>query len=185
MKKLFLAAIASLAISTCALAQGPGAKISVGPEIGLPLGDASDAYSLTVGGTVKLEVPVSGSDFNVTFTSGYVSYLGKSLNYSYYTGYSGYGGSIKVPNSGFIPVKIGGKYYANQNVYLEGEVGLVTNVSNSDGGNAFVYAPGIGVSLPISKSKNAFDLGFRYEGWSKDGSVINQLALRLAYKFGL
>ncbi|WP_158824972.1 hypothetical protein [Mucilaginibacter lacusdianchii] len=185
MKKILLAAIASFAMFTGAFAQGPGSKLSVGPEVGLPLGDAGDGYSVTLGGTLKLEVPVSNSNFNVTFTSGYINYFGKNVQLDYAT-YNGiYSVRGKLDNQGFIPVKIGGKYYANKNVYFEGEVGIVTNVNSSSSSTAFAYAPSIGVSLPVADTKNAFDLGFRYEGWTKDGNVVSQIALRLAYKFKL
>lgn len=181
--KKHLLTVVLVALFAGAFAQGKGAKISIGPEVGLPLGDVGNAFSFILGGTAKLEIPVNKSNFDVTFTTGYINYFGKSVNFSYYTPSGSYGYSYKVDDSGFIPIKIGGKYYANKNVYLEGEVGIVTNVNSSSDNTAFAFAPGIGVSMPIHRSKNAFDLGFRYEGWSKDGTVVNQLVLRLAYKF--
>ncbi len=184
MKKLLLAIIATISM-TCAFAQGPGVKLSIGPEVGLPLGDIHDFYSFTLGGTLKLEVPVNNSNFNITFTSGFINYFAKDYNYSYSNGYSSYSGTVRADNAGFIPVKVGGKYYANPNFYVEGEVGIVANTNSSQSSTAFAYAPGIGFSLPIGgDTRKAFDIGARYEGWSKDGTV-KQVALRLAYKFGL
>lgn len=186
MKRQFLTIVFVL-LCAGVFAQGKGPKLSIGPEVGLPLGDYQNYYSFTLGGTAKFEMPVNGSDFNITFTAGYINYFGKSKNVSYYSpnGMYSYGYSYKANDAGFIPIKVGGKYYANRNFYVEGEVGIVSNVNSSSDNIAFAFSPGIGVSLPIRRSKNAFDLGFRYEGWSNNGSVINQVALRLAYKFRL
>ncbi|WP_342646911.1 hypothetical protein [Mucilaginibacter sp. CSA2-8R] len=176
MKKQLITIVLVL-LCTGVFAQGKGTKFSIGPEVGIPLGDYNGLYSLTVGGTAKFEIPVNSSNFNLTFTAGYVNFLGKTIGDSYVR--------YKIANAGFIPVKVGGKYYANRNIYLEGEVGVVTNVNSTSSNAAFAYAPGLGVSLPFGKSKSALDMGIRYEGWVKNGSVINQVALRLAYKIRL
>lgn len=183
MKKLLLAVMASFAMSF-AFAQSSSPKLSIGPDVALPVGDAHQLYSVGVGGTLKLEIPVSQSNFNFTVTAGYENFFGKDVTYNESgPGYS-YSGEVKFANAAFIPVKVGGKYYASNQFYLEGELGIAHAVSSGDSGTAFAYAPGLGVSLPVDNGK-AIDLGVRYEGWSKDGSTFSQVALRLAYKFGL
>jgi hypothetical protein len=184
MKKQLLTIVFAL-LCAGVFAQGKSPKLSIGPEVGLPLGDYRYLYSFSLGGTAKLEIPINGSNFSISATAGYINYFGKNAQDYYFVGNRIYNYTYKVKDAGFIPVKVGGKYYANKNVYLEGEVGIVSNVNSSSDNIAFAFAPGIGISLPIHKSKNAFDLGFRYEGWSNNGAVINQLALRLAYKFRL
>ena len=77
---------------------------------------------------------------------------------------------------GWIPVKAGIKYYFSDGFYGEGQVGAAFS-THKDGGTAFAYAPGIGYTL-----EGGFDIGVRYEGWSKDGTV-SQIALRVAYGF--
>jgi hypothetical protein len=83
---------------------------------------------------------------------------------------------VSKSGEGFIPVKAVVKYYFNEGFFGEGQVGAVFSTENG-GGNAFVYAPGIGYSF-----KGGFETGFRYEGWSKD-DIVRQLALRVAYRF--
>jgi len=179
MKKILLAAFACFSIS-CALAQTGSPKLSIGPEVALPLGSMHDDFSAGVGGSLKLDVPLSNSGFNITLTAGYTDFLGKNISMS--TLYYNY--SYKIENSAYIPVKIGGKYYYSKTFYVEGQVGAVHTLSNMHGsGTAFAYSPGVGLALPVS-NKNAFDIGLRYEGWSGGGIIADQLALRLAYSFG-
>jgi hypothetical protein len=168
MKKiLFIIALACTARATFAqttASKEPG-KFSIGVEAGLPVGDASDISNFAIGGSLKYELPVATSIL-VSLSAGYTDFLYKS-DLKSLIGKSG---------EGFIPVKAGVKYYFNQGLYGEGQIGAVFS-TESGGGTAFAYAPGIGYSF-----KNGVDLGFRYEGWSKTGTV-SQLALRLAYRF--
>jgi hypothetical protein len=91
-----------------------------------------------------------------------------------------------INNATYVPLKAGLKYYTSSNFYLEGEAGASINTNSNYSGSktAFLYAPGIGVSLPTSGS-SAFDIGLRYESRLESGGSINQFALRLAYKFNL
>jgi hypothetical protein len=146
-------------------------KLGIGLEFGLPLGDFGDVYSIGFGGAGKFERSVSKS-FAVTVTAGYTSlYYKKDV--------------IDADPQGFIPVKAGGKYYfgAAQNIYLEGEVGA--SIGTGDGAETvFAYAPGVGISFPVS-NKSAIDAGIRYESWNYDVKALNQVGIRVAYKFGL
>ena len=78
---------------------------------------------------------------------------------------------------GFVPLKVGVKYYFDQGFFGEGQVGAAIS-TQSGGGTAFAYAPGIGYSFP-----GGFEAGVRYEGWSKDGGTTSQANLRLAFNF--
>lgn len=145
-----------------------GRKFSVGLDFGLPMGDEGDVYSISFGGSGKMEVPFSDA-FYGTVTAGFTSlYLKEEFN------------DLFDPQ-GFIPVKAGGKYYfGNMNYYVEGEVGAVFGIEDG-AGTAFAYAPGLGISFPVS-DKGAIDAGARYEGWSNDGT-FSQIGFRIAYKF--
>ena len=167
MKKILLAAIllGGTVFTSYAQTSKETGKFSIGVEAGLPLGDASDVSNFAIGGSLKYEVPVATNTF-VSLSGGYTEFLYKS-DVKDETGQSG---------AGFVPIKVGLKYYFNTNFYAEGQIGA-TFATESGGGTAFAYAPGIGYTF-----KGGFDLGFRFEGWSKDGS-LNQLALRLAYRF--
>ncbi len=178
MKKQLLTIVFVL-LCACVFAQGKSssdAKLSVGLDFGLPVGSFAKGTTIGFGGNGKAEFPLS-SNFNFTLTAGYISYyfkesLKKSLKAVGLNTYMGY-----------IPVKAGGKYYFSQNIYGEVEVGARFS-TNDNGGTAFIYAPGLGVSYPVSK-KHDIDFGARYESWSQGGGNIGQVALRIAYKFGL
>jgi len=144
--------------------QGSG-KFSIGVEAGLPVGSTSDYSNFAIGGSLKYELPVAATTF-VSLSAGYTDLLYKSDLKA----------AIGKSGAGFIPVKAGLKYYFNEGFYGEGQVGAVFS-TESGGGTAFAYAPGIGYSF-----SGGFDAGVRYEGWSHDGTV-SQVALRLAYRF--
>jgi hypothetical protein len=179
MKKLIFTLLAAVAFSA-SFAQtkstSSGAKLSVGLEFGLPVGNFGNAYTIGFGGSGKAEIPVS-SAFNFTMTAGYTTYyyekpikdLAKAFGADTYQGY--------------VPLKVGGKYFFSPNVYGEAEIGAAIGTNNS-AGTAFAYAPGLGLSYPVS-DKHDIDFGVRYEGWSQDGGNVGQVAFRIAYKFGL
>jgi len=153
----------------------PVAQLSIGGEFGLPTGQASQVYGSTVGASVKLELPVSASKFSFVIAGGISDYL-VNVNYT---------GTLEAAT--YIPVEVGGKYYFSSIGYFEGDLGLSTDVNGNYSAekNAFIYAPIIGFSAPTSKHKGTVDIGLRYEGRVESGGTVSQVALRLAYRFGL
>ena len=172
MKKILLtlavigvAAFSSVAQTTTAPAPANGgSKLNIGIEGGLPLGDASNGYTVIIGGSIKYEVPTGKNTF-FTVSAGYNSFLANNELKEFGLG-----------SEGFIPVKAGLKYYSDEGFFIEGQLGVVFS-TESGGGHAFAYSPGIGYTL-----KGGFEVGFRYEGWVNDGTV-SQLGLRLGYRF--
>ncbi len=152
----------------------PPVKFSVGLELGIPTGDARNAYSIGFGGSGKIEIPVAPQTF-FTATAGYTSFY---LNENIRNVYRAVG--ISVEPTGFVPLKVGVKYYFSPIFYGEGEIGAAIG-TNKGSSTAFAYAPGIGVSLPVVGRK-AVDIGFRFEGWAYNYN-FNQVAFRVAYKF--
>jgi opacity protein-like surface antigen len=173
MKKLLLAAAMILAVGFASAQESSLIKgktrFSVGLEAGLPVGDAGDVYKLIIGGSAKVEVPVATSLF-ATGSAGYINFSPKKE-------FKDFG----LESQGFIPVKVGGKYFFTPNLYGAGELGAVFGTGEG-GGTAFAWTPGIGISYPVS-DKNDIDFDVRYEGWSDDGASINQIAFRIALKF--
>ncbi|TSJ42682.1 hypothetical protein FO440_00375 [Mucilaginibacter corticis] len=170
MKKFLLAVALIAGVSVSSFAQkksDDGGKFSIGVEAGLPVGDASDAYNFVIGGSLKYAQPIADATA-FTISAGYSSFMGKSVSFG--------GVSVKVPNAGFVPVKAGIKYNFAESFYGEAQLGAAFG-TQSGGGTAFVYAPGIGYDFG-----GGVDLGVRYEGWSHNGTV-SQIAARLAYSF--
>jgi opacity protein-like surface antigen len=173
MKTILLAAVMILTVGFASAQESSIIKgktrFSVGLEAGIPVGDAGDAYKLIIGGSAKVEVPVATSFF-ATGSAGYINFSPKK-EYK----------DLGLESEGFIPVKAGGKYFFTPNVYGAGELGVVFGTGD-EGGTAFAWTPGVGISYPVS-DKNDIDFDVRYEGWSDDGASINQIAFRIALKF--
>lgn len=175
MKKLLLTLIILSGTAVCCFAQetttvsnsstGGGVKFSIGAEAALPVGDISNIYSYVIGGSVKAEIPTANHTF-LTLSAGYNAWMVKS----------DLKGLLGSSSTGFVPLKAGIKYYSDSNFFLEGQAGIVFS-TESDGGHAFVFSPGIGYTF-----NDGFEAGLRYEGWS-NGGTTSQVGLRLAYRF--
>jgi hypothetical protein len=165
MKKivLALALIAGTAFTTFAQSKSDGGKFSIGFEAGLPVGNFHNIASSIFGGSLKYELPIAPSTL-FTISAGY-----SSLKYKDFLGFDG-------GSSGFVPVKVGIKYYIENGFFAEGQLGA-TFATGDGGGTLFAYSPGVGYTFA-----GGFEAGVRYEGWSKNGT-IGQAALRLAYRF--
>jgi len=168
MKKILLLLVVLSAVVFNSFAQSKSddaAKFSIGIDPGLPVGNASDAYTFGLGIDLKYDLPVATSTFfNVSagytalFTKSALKDIGAKSTY------------------GYIPLKVGIKYYVDDAFFVEGQIGA-TFSTESGGGTAFAYAPGVGY-----KFSDAVEGGVRYEGWSHDGS-LSQIALRIAFSF--
>lgn len=151
-------------------------KLGVALETGIPVGDAEDVYAVGLGGSAKLEIPIS-QPFAATVTAGYMSMLVKDELED-----------ALGENREFIPIKAGAKYYFSKNFFGEGELGA--SISTEEGEDvAFAYAPGIGFSFPVS-DRTAIDAGVRYEGWTREqsstilnGNNLDQVGFRVVLKF--
>lgn len=140
-------------------------KFSIGLEGGLLVGDASNFYNAAIGASVKYEYPIATSTY-FTISAGYTALLTKSALKD-----EGFKSSY-----GTVPLKAGIKYYIQNGFFAEGQLGAAF-YTESGGGTAFAYSPGIGYTFD-----GGFEAGVRYEAWSKNGTT-SQVALRLAYRF--
>lgn len=142
--------------------------IGIGVDAGLPIGKAGDVYSFIIGGSLQGEYKVA-SDLGLTLNAGYKSWsVKKSLT-----------GAGVSSTFGFVPILAGIKYYFTPAVYGSGQLGI-TFSTESGGGSAFTYAPGIGFQI----SKN-FDILAKYTGMSAKGGggTLSDVGVRLAYSF--
>ncbi|HLW31554.1 MAG TPA: outer membrane beta-barrel protein [Aequorivita sp.] len=157
-------------------------NLSVGPEIGLPVGDLSDRYEWSLGGSVELEY---------LFDNG----LGITLNTGVYNLFADDGG-YKLDGKKYtddlqvLPVKLGLKYFVIGGLYIQGEAGASFLLNKEDGGydksTAFTYAPQVGYRFDMGNNQ-FIDAGVKWMGSTKfndNGSSNNMLGLRLAYGFG-
>jgi hypothetical protein len=171
MKKILLVMLALGSITFSCFAQKIGdSKFSIGLEAGLPVGSTSDVSSFTFGASFKYDKPIA-TKTDLTLSAGYIY-----LPYKNDITIAHVGSITTNSGEGFVPLKIGLKYFFCGSLYGEGQVGAAIS-TQSGGGTAFAYAPGIGVLF------GGADLGVRYEGWTKNGNTIGQIALRIAYSF--
>lgn len=158
-------------------------KISVGPEIGLPVGDLSDRYDWSLGGTIEAEYSIA-EDLGLTFNTGFYNLFAD--NSGYILNETKYTKDLQV-----LPVKLGLKYFVAGGLFVQGEAGASFLLNKSDSGydksTAFTYAPQIGYRIGLSNNE-FIDASVKWEGstkYSSQGSSNNLLGLRIAYGFGL
>ena len=124
MKKLFL--IAALAVFGFTSAQ-EGFKL--GAHIGIPVSDAGDASSFSLGLDAAYMWNV-GSGFDLGIASGYSHFIGKKYNVP--------GGSVRGDDFGFIPIAASGKYrFSGSPISLGLDLGY--GISTKDGIDGGLY----------------------------------------------
>lgn len=158
-------------------------NLSVGPEIGVPVGDLSDRYDWSLGGSVQLE-------YN------FENRLGLTLNTGVYNLFADDKGYVLDENKytkdlQVLPVNLGIKYFLVGGLFIQGEAGASFLLNKKDGGydksTSFTYAPQVGYRFDMGNNQ-FLDAGVKWLGstkYSDHGSSNNMLGLRLAYGFGL
>jgi len=143
MKRFFL--IGSILISGFISAHAQKSfTFGIGPNIGVPVGDASDITSFIVGGEVQGECKFN-KNVSAVFTSGYTHFIGKDL-----------GLGVKI-NYGAIPVLAGIRYYPSAKFFIGGQAGYGFFTGDASNGG-FAYKPQIGFdagAAQIAVSYNA------------------------------
>jgi hypothetical protein len=154
-------------------------NISIGPELNLPTGNATNISPIGFGGYVKGEVGIS-EKFSLTGSGAVASFIGKRFI------------GARQPTNYYVPVKAGLKYYTDGDFYFEGQLGASFQLNGTDY-TAFVWSPGIGSFIKSRNSNNQLDVGLRYEGWTGSRTISMQsknstfsfFSLRVGYAFNL
>ncbi|WCT10055.1 outer membrane beta-barrel protein [Mucilaginibacter jinjuensis] len=178
-------AFACLSISQHAEAQAKDSentwRLGIGVEPGLPVGnDIRYVSRFSLGGSLRLQYDVKGP-VSLMLTSGYTNFFGREFTQSIAIG----GGktvynNVKFDNYGIIPVKIGAKIFAGQNLYVSAEGGAGFETTGSDKNVKMILSPGIGYATNFG-----LDFGARYDYYSGQNDNFGQVALRIAYGFKL
>jgi hypothetical protein len=153
-------------------------RLSVGPQIGLPPGNFSNAYSWIFGGSVQADIPIIPQLY-VTVNAGYEDAFVKNNDFP-------------GRNAQLIPLLAGLKYFIVGNlVYVQAQAGATILANKTDAfadkSAGFSYSPEVGVLLKLAP-KNYIDVGFRWQqtqSFYNSLSNFNTLGLRVAYSFGL
>ena len=96
MKKIILSLVAVMAFGFANAQEG---AFKAGVNLGLPMGDIKDSFSLNIGVDVAYTWEIS-DEFNAGIGFGYSHYLGKTETFNYGFGVI----EIKNDDGGFIPV---------------------------------------------------------------------------------
>ncbi|WP_231459455.1 MULTISPECIES: hypothetical protein [unclassified Pedobacter] len=162
------AAAVALFVSTNVNAQTTPRNLGVGIIAGVP---TSDAYSVALGADLRYQFNVD-KQLSIPVTAGYTHFSGKEIGNT----------GVDFPSFGYIPVKVGAKYFFNESgsgVYGLAELGAGFGTKEGSG-TSFVYSPALGYSW-----SNGLDLGVKYEGLSRNSNNTGYVGLRLAYGFSL
>ena len=176
MKKRIFTSVVALSIFMCSqLFAQSKPTLSIGAELGIPVGDLNTTQKIGVGGSLKAAFPIfEGGAF--TLSGGYIPFSGDE--------YSAGGVTVKRAALNFIPLKAGLRYMLTPGgVYMEPQLGYTAINTSSDNTTAkggFTYAYNLGYMF-----NRQFDLSTRYEGVSRKNSNLNHIGFRLAYNFGL
>ena len=137
-------------------------KFGLGPSIGLPVGDAGDISSLTLGAEVQGELKFSEKASGIG-TIGYTHFLGKDFM------------GVKL-SYGAVPILIGGRVYPSEQFFIGAQIGYGFFTGDASSGG-FAYKPHIGYNA------SSVQLALSYNGISNDGS-ISWIALSAIFSFG-
>ncbi len=161
MKKLFL--VGALALFGAVSAQS-GFKLGV--NVGLPMGDAGDGYSFSLGADASYLFPVD-ADFNVGIASGFQTFFPKSelkdLGYK---------------NVNLVPLAASAQYRITPEFSLGADLGYGFLFSDGQSDGGFYYAPKAAYHFGPS------EVNLSYRGVSQEGGSVGSINLGYAYSFG-
>ncbi len=147
--------------------------VSLGPDMGITVGQASNVYGMVAGGSLKVQLPFTKSPFSVVLSAAYSSFMVKGDYTQYFR------------DAAFVPIEAGGRVYFTKMLYFEGDLGASFNINSdySGPGTAFIFSPVVGLSTPVKKRGDSLDFSLKYEGRGEPGRIVEQIALRVAYRF--
>lgn len=146
---------------------------NVGAHVGLPMGDAKDAYSFKLGLDASYMFPVA-DNFKAGIASGYQAWLGKS--YSLTDGSTTISG--KYDTISMVPIAATGMFKVNDQFGIGADLGYGFMFASGESEGGFYYQPKVSYSFGDS---GALWLG--YQGLSKNGFTFS--AINLGYSFNI
>ena len=168
MKKVILFTLITVCTSSVLMAQNTAAfRFSVGPELSFATGAFSNTHSIGIGGSIQGEISLQDKLYG-TGTFGVMAYNGKSI-----------GGGLKYAGETIVPLRVGAKYFLSGGVYGALQAGVA--FLNNGVGTAFAYSPQLGYEFN-TKGGKAVDATFKYDGYSKNGT-LGAIGFRVAYIF--
>lgn len=137
-------------------------KFGAGVNVGLPVGDAGDISSFTVGGEIQGEYMFSEKASGIG-SLGYTHFIGKDFM------------GFKL-SYGAVPILVGARVYPSEQFFIGGQVGYGFFTGDAEGGG-FAYKPHVGYNAgtaQITLSYNAIS----------DNGTIGWIGLSGVFTFG-
>ena len=168
MKKVFfLAIILVTAVAVNAQSKtGKDVLFTGGLRLALPTGNFHLSNSIGIGAELGVEYKLN-SQASLTGTTGFTNFIGKSATYGGY--------KYKYDAVGYIPILVGARYYAAENVFIGGKVGYGILTGGGASG-AFNFEPQVGYNA------EKFQLSLGYNALVDNGT-LGHLGVTAAYKF--
>jgi len=142
-------------------------QLTLAINAGLPTGVATEGSTFIGGGDIGLQYGLT-QKIALTFRTGGYHFFPKLIP----------GTNIRRGSSGLGPIKIGGRYFFNEHIYLGAEVGVgyeVTEEGFTPGQHKLILAPSIGWA------NKRWDTSFRYEDFSGQNNNYGMVAVRIGY----
>lgn len=168
MKKLLLV-VAMVAASFTANAQD--GSFNLGVNLGLPTGDAGDAYSFGMALEANYLFEVSDA-FKVGPSLSYMHYFGKERTFTN----GGVTVTTDVEDASFIPLAVAGRFSLSDEFTLGGDLGYGIGISPDGNDGGFYYRPMLGYNI----SENAM-IQASYSGVSVEGGTFSNFGLGVMF----
>lgn len=167
MKKflLFFVCAASVAVTKAQLKQP--IEFGAGVNVAIPVGNFSKGYSFGFGFEGQGEYRLA-EKASVLATIGYTHFLGKKI--------TGYYFDYKNKAVGTIPILVGGRYYATDEIFVGGRLGISV-FTGGGSGSGFTFAPQVGYDTEKFQALLGFNL------LSQAGGNASYFGLSGIYKF--
>jgi hypothetical protein len=162
MKKLILSAMAVCAFGFASAQEG---GFRAGINVGMPMGDAGDAYSLTLGAEVGYLWEVADG-FKAGASVGYSTFMVKSE-------YEDLGGE----SAAFLPIAATAQYSFTDNIFAGLDLGYAMGMAPEGNDGGMLYQPKVGYQT------ETFEVFLGYRGISTEGTATSSIGLGFNYKF--
>jgi hypothetical protein len=165
MKKLILSVMAVCAFGFASAQEG---GFKAGVNVGMPMGDVSDFYSLSVGAEVAYMYPIS-DEFQIGASVGYLTFMAKE--------YEIMGVTVKPDNAAFIPISAIAQYSFTENIFAGVDLGYAMGMAPDGNDGGMLYQPKVGYQT------EKFEVFIGYRGIATEGTATTTVGAGFAYKF--
>jgi opacity protein-like surface antigen len=156
MKKFIFAAVAVFAFAFSANAQD--GKFEVGVNAALPIGDAGDLYTFSIGIDAAYMWNVS-EQFDAGVATGFTNAFGDEVSIL--------GITVEAEDAQFIPLAGSARYNVSSDFFLGADLGYAIGINDGNDGG-FYYRPKVGYNVSEKVSLNLSYTGIAVDGGSFD-----------------